>query len=193
MNEEKQFAADPKPAFEEQIALYEQRIYNVCLRMMRHPQDAMDMTQETFLKAWRAWSGFRGQSAVGTWLHRVAVNTCLDELRRRKKIRRVSLQELQESGWEPSDEEALNVAARLADKELVREALQRLRADHRTVIVLRDMEGYSYDEIALLLRCPVGTVRSRLSRGRSELMKILGSAEQNQDNFVQTGKGGTAK
>lgn len=193
MNEEKQFAADPKPAFEEQIALYEQRIYNVCLRMMRHPQDAMDMTQETFLKAWRAWSGFRGQSAVGTWLHRVAVNTCLDELRRRKKIRRVSLQELQESGWEPSDEEALNVAARLADKELVREALQRLRADHRTVIVLRDMEGYSYDEIALLLRCPVGTVRSRLSRGRSELMKLLGSAEQNQDNFVQTGKGGTAK
>ncbi len=193
MNEEKQFAADPKPAFEEQIALYEQRIYNVCLRMMRHPQDAMDMTQETFLKAWRAWSGFRGQSAVGTWLHRVAVNTCLDELRRRKKIRRVSLQELQESGWEPSDEEALNVAARLADKELVREALQRLGADHRTVIVLRDMEGYSYDEIALLLRCPVGTVRSRLSRGRSELMKLLGSAEQNQDNFVQTGKGGTAK
>lgn len=179
--------------FDGLVEEHHRRIYNVCLRMMRNPQDAMDMTQEAFLKAWRARESFMGQSSVTTWLHRVAVNTCLDELRKRKKQAALSVQELSESGWEPADDAAGDFASRVVDKEAVSAALAELPPDHRAVLVLRDVEGYSYEELARILDCPVGTVRSRLNRARANMMKILSAMEQNENISVKNSKGGRSR
>lgn len=176
--------------FDRLVEEHQKRVYNVCLRMMRNPQDAMDMTQETFLKAWRAKDSFMGQSSVSTWLHRVAVNACLDELRRQKKRTAVSMQELSESGWEPADEHTGDFASRIIDQTAVNAALDLLPSDHRTVLILRDMEGYSYEELAAAMHCPVGTVRSRLNRARANMMKILTAMEQNVPADVKISKGG---
>lgn len=134
-----------------------------------------------------------GQSSVTTWLHRVAVNTCLDELRKRKKQAALSVQELSESGWEPADDAAGDFASRVVDKEAVSAALAELPPDHRAVLVLRDVEGYSYEELARILDCPVGTVRSRLNRARANMMKILSAMEQNENISVKNSKGGRSR
>ena len=161
--------------FEKIVAAHEKRVYNVCLRFCGNPDDAFDLAQETFLKAWRGFESFRGESAVFTWLYRLAANTCTDFLR--KKARRggtaVSLDEadipmLSDNRFEP--------AAALERKELSRtleDALARLSPEHKRVIVLRETAGLSYAEIAAALEIEEGTVKSRLARARLALREIL--------------------
>lgn len=153
-------------AFGQLVERHQKRVYNVCLRMMGRPEDAADATQDVFLTALRKLSGFRGASALSTWLHRIAVNTCYDALRRRS--REVLVDEpLTEPAPSPDPSGAAD--ARID----VQRALLRVPEDFRAVLGLHDVAGLPYEEVAEILGAPVGTVKSRLHRGRVILARIL--------------------
>jgi len=158
-------------AFEELVSSNEKRIYNLCFRMMRNEQDAQDMAQEALIKAWKSLRNFHLKSAFSTWLYKIAVNTCLDELRKRKNNTQ-SIEDLSEKGVEMQDEKSLGFADDSALKSGLEQALDKLKTNEKLIIVLKDVHGYSYEEISLILSCPVGTVRSRLSRSRRKLADI---------------------
>ena len=173
-------------AFEELFSSNYTRIYNLCYRMMRSPQDAEDMLQETMLKAWRKLKSFRQSSSFSTWLHRIAVNTCLDEIRR-KKDKKTSIEEMQEYGRQIEDTASASFDQRAADRQALEEALSKLKERDRVIIVLRDVQGYSYEELSEILECPMGTVRSRLSRARSAMVKIINDMELKNSYMRQNG------
>ncbi len=153
-------------------ALYERhlrRIYNISWRMMGNAADAQDMAQESMLKAWRALPRFKLDSAFGTWLYRIAVNACSDELRRRR-AKFVSMEQLAEVGHEPGCE---GFEERTVTGDSIQQAILQLQEEYRAAVVLRDVEGYAYEDIASILQCPMGTVRSRISRGREQLRALL--------------------
>jgi len=166
-------------AFEDLVREHQTRLYHTCLRMMANPDDARDMAQEILVKVWRNLPAFKGESSLSTWLYRIAMNTCLDELRRRKKAKQTSMEALAESGWEPTDPEAERLLDRSLNRELLHCALDELPEDFRAVVVLRDVDGLAYEEIAEVLACPIGTVRSRLNRARKMLAKTLLEMEPN--------------
>ena len=181
----KQAAAGSAEAFEQLVLKYQTAVYNLCLRMTGDPEDAADMTQESFLKAWRNLESFQGNSAFSTWLYRLASNTCLDHLRSVKRRPQLSLVMEDEDGETqaldvpdsaPSPEEqviALDEQSRLND------ALQALEEDQRQILILRAVNGLSYTEIAEALQLKEGTVKSRLARARDQLRKKL---QQNGNN-----------
>ena len=166
-------------AFNALVAAYQDRVYNLCLRMLGSPQAAEDATQETFLSAYRSLERMRGPS-VRPWLFRIAANASIDELRRRKRQAHVSLDV---SAREGDDERPLEVAdpspgpEQFALRGELRVAisieLQRLPADQRLAVVLCDVEGLSYEEIAETMASSVGTVKSRISRGRARMREAL--------------------
>jgi RNA polymerase sigma-70 factor (ECF subfamily) len=159
--------------FEQIVRDYQKRVYNICLRLCGDPDDAFDLSQEAFLKAWRSFEQFRGDSAVYTWLYRLTVNACTDFLRKKaRRGRAVSLGEtecpLPDTRFEPS--------VALERKELTAAldaALGKLSPEHRQVVVLRETAGLSYGEIAVLLKVEEGTVKSRLARARLKLREII--------------------
>ena len=152
----------------------ERQVYAACFHMMGNREDAMDCAQETMLRAFRAFSSFRGDAAFGTWITRIAMNVCTDELRKRRDA--VSLDAMREdTGYELRDESP-GAYARLEQKErmrLLREGMALLPEDMRRMIVLRDIQGRSYEEIAGILELSLGTVKSRISREREKLALIL--------------------
>lgn len=160
--------------FERLAGECERQVYAVCFHTMGNLQDAQDCAQETMLRAYRAFDGFRRDSSFSTWITRIALNVCTDELRKRRKV--VSLDAMrEEAGFDPPDQ-APTAYARLEEKErlrLLREGLGQLPDDMRQMIVLRDMRGMNYDDIAATLQLPLGTVKSRISRAREKLAKIL--------------------
>lgn len=162
-------------AFEELMESHESRIYAIALRMMGNREDAQDCAQEAMVRIYRAMGSFKGQSALATWIYRITMNTCLDELRRRKARKVTSLDSLVDTGWAPTDtgdtpeEHGLRVEKQTA----LNQAIQSLPDDMRAAIILRDVKGYSYDEIAAILDANVGTIKSRISRGREKLREIL--------------------
>lgn len=169
-------------AFEELVTQYQNKIYTLAFRYMGNEEDAYDMTQETFLKAYRALRSFKGNSSFGTWLYRVATNVCLDELRRRK--RRVPTLSLDEpvairdgDEFEKEIPDTSPTADILYERkeffQYIQELLDEMKPEHKTAIILRDMMELSYDEIAEVLDCSSGTVKSRLSRARSALRKKI--------------------
>jgi RNA polymerase sigma-70 factor, ECF subfamily len=144
------------------------RLYALCRRMTGDDADAADACQEALMAIVRGLPGFDGRSAFGTWAYRVTTNACLDELRRRRRRPEPGLPEGAAEVASPLDQvEASTVRVDL-DK-----ALQSLPADYRAAVVLRDLCGLSYDEIAQALDIPPGTVRSRIARGRSALVPLL--------------------
>jgi len=157
-------------AFDRLVAAHEDRIYHAAYRITGNADDARDAAQETFLKVFRALPRYRHESAFSTWLHRIAVNAAFDLVRRRPQIPPVSLDDvaLPASSGNPEPE-----AERSELQRRVHQALGRLAPDHRVIIVLRDLQGLAYEEIAEVLRIPVGTVRSRLSRARDALRVLL--------------------
>lgn len=169
-------------AFEALVRNHERRVYNLCLRLMGNDEDAMDAAQETLLKAWRHLSSFRGASAFSTWLYRVTVNVCNDMLRKRRPPS-LSVEILQETGRDITDPLAGDFTDRTATAQMVLDGLRRLSPGHRTILVLRDVQGFSYEEIGEILDCPTGTVRSRLSRARRSLSDLLCVTEQKTENI----------
>ena len=160
--------------FENLASREEKRVYAACYHMMGNREDAMDCAQEAMLRAFRAFSSFRGDAQFSTWIIRIAMNVCTDALRKRRDA--VSLDAMREDqGFDPKDH-GPGVYAQLEEKErkrLLREALAQLPAEMRQMIVLRDVEGMSYEEVAKALDMPLGTVKSRISRAREKLSKIL--------------------
>lgn len=170
-------------AFGMLVSKYQDKIYNTCWRMCGHVEDARDLTQEAFFRAFQAIASFKGHSGFYTWIFRIAVNLTLSHRRKAKHRRAQSL-----DGDGPSNDQAGPLRDRLADEsapqpigqamasELQRQVertLEALDPDHRAVIVLRDMEGFDYAEIARILDVAVGTVKSRLHRARVSLRERL--------------------
>ncbi|MDP9372478.1 MAG: sigma-70 family RNA polymerase sigma factor [Chloroflexota bacterium] len=163
-------------AFNRLVQLYERPIYNLALRILGQAEQAEDVTQETFLRAYQSLHQFHG-GIFRAWLARIATNRCYDELRRR----RGAAGSYEALGFEPRvtwsnaparDEPQARVE-RLELSRALEEALACLPDDQRVAVVLSDVQGYDYGEIAALLGVPLGTVRSRLSRGRGRLRRAL--------------------
>lgn len=164
-----------KRAFDLLVLKYQHKIVKLIMRYVRNPADALDVSQEAFIKAYRALPNFRGDSAFYTWLYRIAINTAKNHLvvmKRRPLDFDVDLQ----------DPEAYEVNARLQDMDTpdaiaqreelratVEDAINALPDELRVAIVLREIEGLSYEEIARAMECPVGTVRSRIFRAREAI------------------------
>lgn len=159
-------------ALDQLLRRHYDRVYAVCRRILHHDADAADATQDALLAAVRALASFDGNAAFGTWMYRIATNTCLDQLRRRKRRptapldETVTLSDLVET--RPFD-------STVVDQMAVQAALERLPEDFRLAVVLRDVADLDYDTIADTLGVPIGTVRSRIARGRAILAKELGN------------------
>ncbi|PVG84138.1 RNA polymerase sigma factor SigM [Nocardioides gansuensis] len=166
-------------AFGELFARHRDRLWAVALRTMGNPEDAADGLQDGMVAAFRRAGSFRGEAAVTTWLHRVVVNACLDRLRAAKVRAADALpDDLDDRGSlvaaaTPVDDPA-EVAVADERRHLVLTALASLPAEQRAALVLVDMEGYSVAEVAQILDCAEGTVKSRCSRGRVRLATLLG-------------------
>ena len=171
----KRAARGDEQAFEALISPHLDVTYRLCLRMMGNEQDAADMTQEALVRAWRSLSTYKAQSRFSTWLYRIASNVCLDELRKRKNRQTESLQALSEAGFDPADE--ADTPERAAEGKDTRRqlaaAIGSLTEEHRAALLLRDVHGLSYEEIASVLDVNLNTAKSRISRARAALRGIL--------------------
>lgn len=167
-------------AFGELVSRHQDRLYNTVLRLLDNAEDARDVVQEAFLHAYQSLHSFKGDARFFTWLYRIAVNTAISYKRKRKLVLR-----LQPTGdrigidpVDPNEASRPGRALDMAEQEKrVHEGLARLSVEHRSVLVMKDMEGMKYEEMAEILEVPVGTIRSRLHRARLELREILLSEE----------------
>jgi RNA polymerase sigma-70 factor (ECF subfamily) len=169
---------DGRPeAFGVLVRKYQDRLFNTIVHLLGSREDAQDAVQDAFVRAFQKLPSFQGDSAFYTWLYRIAVNGALS-LRRSDRRPRVSLDQVREtSGHEPvdgsNDSDPTHNLERSERQQLVWDGLRQLSAEHRTVLVLRDIDGHPYEAISEILDCPVGTVRSRLFRARMELRARL--------------------
>lgn len=167
--------AGDREAFAELVRRHERRVYNLSLRMLGRPEDARDATQDTFLSVLRKADSFRGQARFTTWLHRIAVNACYDLLRKRSRSPLLE-DELAEPG--PPVPDPADAAAAAMD---VQAALLQVPPEFRAVLILHDVQDLPYDEIGRVLDVPVGTVKSRLHRGRVALAGALAGTPRRPD------------
>ena len=166
-------------AFSPLVEAYQKNVYNLALRMTGNPEDALDMAQEAFIRAYNSLSSFRGDSKFSVWLYRIVSNVCLDFLRARKGRTAVSLSQTgpdgEDAALEIPDERALPEAEleRALTRDAVRRGLQALPDDQREILLLREIQGLSYEEIAAALSLEGGTVKSRIFRARKKLCAYL--------------------
>jgi RNA polymerase sigma factor (sigma-70 family) len=168
-------------AYDELVRRHQERVYATIYHMTSHHEDAADLTQETFVKAFRALKSFKGDSSFFTWLYRIAVNKTINHLKQRKHRGQVSLNDLDVNAENDPDLVAL-VSERTPRREAsLRElqerlnmAMQRLSEEHRMVVTLHDIQGLKHEEIAGIMKCNIGTVRSRLFYARQQLQAFLG-------------------
>jgi RNA polymerase sigma-70 factor (ECF subfamily) len=173
--------ANDDAAYDELVRVYHASIFHVAYRMLGDSGDASDVVQEIFLKVFRNINGFKGESSLKTWIFRIAFSEILNRLRwwkRRYRHATVSLDEDQNgnghgyhlSDATPGPEQILQSKEQ---EQAIKQALSKLSSDHRSIIILRDIEGFSYGEIAQVLGVSIGTVKSRLARARADLKKSL--------------------
>lgn len=166
-------------AFEEFVSQFERSIYNLALRQIGHPQDAQDITQEVFLRIYRGIANFRADAKLSTWVYQITLNACVDLTRRRVRHPELPLVVQNEDGDEtmldtPDETYAPEpLYERTALREQIADGLQKLSDEYRRILILRDVNGLSYDEIGQVLALPEGTVKSRLFRARDRLAAIL--------------------
>jgi RNA polymerase sigma-70 factor (ECF subfamily) len=158
-------------SFEALVRKYQDRIYNLCRYMLQDPRDAQDAAQDVFMKAYKGLKDFRPESSLYTWLYRIAVNTCLDF---RRKSRREAFGNEPLTEDLPSDDRSPHQLYETTKiTESVQIALRKLPEKLRAAIVMREIEGLSYEEIAEVLHTSVGTVKSRISSAREQLRHLL--------------------
>ncbi|NLD50301.1 MAG: sigma-70 family RNA polymerase sigma factor [Clostridiaceae bacterium] len=167
-------------AFEQLIEGCEKKVFNIAFRMIANYEDAKEVAQEVFIRAFKSISKFKGDSLFSTWIYKITTNVCLDEIRKRKNKKIISLAEeieidgnevkrqIRDEGPGPESEAESNEV-----KKAVIDSINSLPEDYKTVIVLRDIHGFSYEEIAKFINCPEGTVKSRINRARQSLKNIL--------------------
>ncbi len=165
-------------SFGDLVTMYEKKIYNYCLRMTNRREDAEDLTQEVFVRVYKGLKGFQGNSQFSTWIFRIAHNICIDHYRK-SKFTMVSLsqpkneedqREIDLPSEDPTPEEE---ALRKEQQEFLLKCIGELRPEYKTVIILRDLQHHSYEEIAEILDVPLGTVKSHISRARSALREAV--------------------
>jgi len=162
--------AGDRKAFSELVRHHQKSIYRYLLRMLGSHDDAMELTQEAFFKAWQALPQWRPEAQFRTWLFRIANNVALDALRHRKLVEFVPLEDSFDApGSEPDPEHQAQVTQEVRQLEA---SLKRLAPEHREILLLREVEEMSYDEIGSVLSLNEGTVKSRLARARAALMEI---------------------
>ena len=166
-------------AFEDLVARHRDKIYARALSMMRNEEEAIDLSQEAWVKGWQRLRQFQGEASFGTWMTRIVINLCLDQLRKQKRQRTESIEELtEESGGVERQMPVLTVnpTAGLERAELrqrIDRAMAQLSYEHRTVLVLHEFEEMEYKEIARTMGCSIGTVMSRLFYARRKLAALL--------------------
>src|SRR5690242_12440646 len=176
-------------AFERLYRLHSARVYALCMRMLRNPDEAEDSTQEVFLHVFRKIQGFRGASAFSTWLHRVAVNTVLMRIRGSKLAKAALVENTEgseETGMAPREVGAPDLHMEgYIDRVAIENAIKQLPPRCKLMFVLYDIQGYAHNEIAKLLGCSVGNAKSQLHKARKRLRKLLRPETDNNE----TGKG----
>lgn len=167
-------------AFEQLLTQYEKKVYTIAYKYMGNAEDASDMAQEAFIKVYQSIGSFRGEASFGTWIGRITANKCLDELRKRKKIQVTSLDEeveLEEGSVRKEIAAEIDTpedhTIRQETVRYVQSMIGQMREEYRIVLVLRELEGHSYEEIAQMLSCSLGTVKSRISRARNYLKEQI--------------------
>ncbi len=158
-------------AFDQVMREHEDRVFAVCLRVLGDREAALDAAQDTFLTVFRKAGQFQGNSALGTWIYRIAVNTCYDQIRRAKRRPVESIPE----HIDPSDPGAEQAIESAGHRPEIETALASLPAEFRNAVILSDLEGLPLPEVAEILGVPVGTVKSRVFRGRRLLAARLGN------------------
>jgi len=174
----KRLQAGDKEAFADWVIAHQRGIYGYCLRLTGSQEDAEDLTQEVFIRAYRGIHRFRQQSQLSTWLYQIAHNACVDYLRRVKKARVLSIQAQEEerpgremvSDTQPLPEQR---AVQRENIDALKACLETLSRSHRAVTVLRHMRHLSYQEIAAVMKIPLGTVKSHVSRARQHLRDCM--------------------
>jgi RNA polymerase sigma-70 factor (ECF subfamily) len=166
-------------AFEPLVEKYRQRVWRLAYQILRDREEAWDVAQEAFVRAYQSLPAFRGQSAFYTWMFRIVVNLATDRQRQRgARARALGGEPVPEEEWERSvadpTADPAGLAARAEQREKIREALDSLPLNYRTIIMLSDVDGLTYREIAQVLRIPMGTVMSRLHNARKRLRGLLG-------------------
>jgi RNA polymerase sigma-70 factor (ECF subfamily) len=158
-------------AFDELVRAHEDRVFGICLRMMSDREAALDAVQETFLTVFRKADRFQAKAAFSTWLYRVAVNTCYDQLRKAKRRRTEPLPETTDPA-DPGTDDQLSAVELRPDIEA---ALFAIPVEFRSAVVLVDLQGLSLEQASAVLDVPVGTIKSRVFRGRRQLASNLGN------------------
>lgn len=167
-------------SFEKLIQNHQKFAYNVALKYLKDPVDAEDITQEALIKAFKYLKNFKKNSKFSTWLYRIVINTCKDELRKKSKTEKnISMDnddsyvsEVEDHSYEP-----LKSIEKHEVSKNIQSAIEQLKINYKEVIILCDIKDYSYEEISEILEVPIGTVRSRISRGRKKLRVILNEME----------------
>lgn len=167
-------------AFEMLIEAYQKKIFNLAYRMIGNYDDAGDLAQEAMIRIFKSISNFKEQSSLSTWIYRITTNVCLDEIRKKKNRKVLSLDEeihaddgdmqRQIMSDDPLPDELME---KKELQQIIISAIESLPEDQRLVIMLRDIQELSYDEIARVLDCPAGTVKSRINRARFALKNVL--------------------
>jgi RNA polymerase sigma-70 factor (ECF subfamily) len=171
-------ARGDRDAFGGLVQRHQDRVFNLAYHIVRNRDDALDVAQEAFVKAYASLSSFKGEASFSTWMHRIVVNLAIDCLRRRRRgdagtyDDRVAVSDDGESGLAAPDNPEAAVES-LQVRRLLARGIQALPPAHRAVLVLREVEGLSYDDIAQAVGCSLGTVMSRLFYARRKLQKIL--------------------
>jgi len=171
-------------AFEELVARHRDKIYARAFNMMRNEDEAIDLSQEAWVKGWQRLVQFQGESSFGTWMTRIVINLCLDQLRKHKRQRTESLEAMDENSGGVERHMpvvSVNPTAGLERGELrarIDKALGQMSHEHRTVLVLHEFEEMEYKEIAKTMECSIGTVMSRLFYARRKLATLLADLKQ---------------
>ena len=165
------YLAGDADAFDALMRAHEDRVFSICLRMLRNREAALDATQETFVTVFRKVDRFAGRSAFSTWLYRVAVNTCYDAARRQRR----RLAEPLPEGNDPPDRRAGDELDAVELRPDLQAALAAIPAEFRSAVILVDVEGLALQSVSEILGVPVGTVKSRVFRGRRLLAEALGN------------------
>ena len=169
-------------AFGQLVQRYQDRLYHTVYRLVDHTEDARDVVQDAFLNAYQSLDSFKGDSQFFTWLYRIAVNTAISLRRKQRSTISIEAHRGGEGEIEPLDQSELTQPGHALERAeqvcRIQDALSRLSAEHRAVLVLKDMEGQKYETMAEILQVPIGTIRSRLHRARGELREILEQTEE---------------
>jgi RNA polymerase sigma-70 factor (ECF subfamily) len=183
----RRYVGGDRSAFGVLVERHERRVYNLALRMTGREEDARDATQEAFLTAFRKLSSFRGEAAFTTWMHRVTINACYDLLRKRRRAPLLDRLPDHEIEPPPAPDHAEATIAAID----VQRAIMEVPEDFRAVLLLHDVQDLAYEDIALALDIPIGTVKSRLHRGRVALARALGEPSRERPRAPEPSEGTT--